>query len=624
MSVASTRPDPLQAVWPPPLRAERRAGSLARGELAWCVAAEFEPAFERELRSARAAFERAWRSTAATGKAPIAVERANELAPQGYALRVAADGVRIAARDAAGVRHALATLAQLSRAADGPLPALAIDDAPAFAERGVMLDVSRTRVPTVATLEGLVERLAALKVNRLQLYFEHTFAYNGHEEVWRESSAYTPDELRALDRHCAAHGIELVPNQQSFGHMHRWLVHDRYRPLAEVPEGVEHAFSIHKEPYALCPLDERTFALLEDLYDQLLPCVASRTLNVGLDETFDLGLGRSKAACEARGKHHVYLDFVRRVHALLAARGRRMQFWGDIVLEAPEIVPELPRDVVPMLWNYEAAPTFDRDARVFAEHGFEYHVCPGTASWQSLLGRVDVMRANVLEAARAGAAHGARGLLVTDWGDRGHHQPWSVSWPGLVTAAGAAWNPAAAAQRLAEEDELAELLDRHVFDAPGAGTGAALLALGRAGDASGAVSTNGLPLFFLLAFAPKGWPNPRVKELTEEGLARAERHLADARAALARSTPASADARSVLDELDWAARVAQFAARFGAARLAAPEGALAALSRLERAALASELDERIAEYGAVWHARHRPGGFGESRAWLERARALLG
>jgi hypothetical protein len=46
-------------------------------------------------------------------------------------------------------------------------------------------------VPTVETVKLLVDELASLKINQLQLYIEHTFAYAGHEEVWRNSSPYT-------------------------------------------------------------------------------------------------------------------------------------------------------------------------------------------------------------------------------------------------------------------------------------------------------------------------------------------------------------------------------------------------------------------------------------------------
>ena len=91
-------------------------------------------------------------------------------------------------------------------------------------------------------------------------------------------------------------------------------MHEPYRALAEVPEGLEHPFNPERrEPFSLCPLDPGSLALLADLYDQLLPCFASRELNVGLDETFDLVRGRSAEACAERGKVRVYLDFLRAV-----------------------------------------------------------------------------------------------------------------------------------------------------------------------------------------------------------------------------------------------------------------------------------------------------------------------
>ena len=125
------------------------------------------------------------------------------LPPQGYRLEVGEDAVHVVGADDAGLRHGRATLAQLRhradapgrRRADGTLPACRIEDWPDFAVRGVMLDVSRDRVPTLETLFALIDRLAGWKINQLQLYMEHTFAYVGHEEVWRHADPYTADDL---------------------------------------------------------------------------------------------------------------------------------------------------------------------------------------------------------------------------------------------------------------------------------------------------------------------------------------------------------------------------------------------------------------------------------------------
>ena len=139
--------------------------------------------------------------------------------PQGYRLHVGPERAVIEAKDAAGAFYGRATLAQLVRlhAATGTLHVVTIEDDPDFPERGVMLDVSRDKVPTMETLYRLVDELASWKINRLQLYMEHTFAYRAHPAVWANASPFTGDEIEALDRYCRDRFIELVPNQNSFG-----------------------------------------------------------------------------------------------------------------------------------------------------------------------------------------------------------------------------------------------------------------------------------------------------------------------------------------------------------------------------------------------------------------------
>src|SRR5262245_23633379 len=184
-------------------------------------------------------------------------------AREGYSLTIDERRARVVATTESGLAHGARTLAQLVRTATGAsLPALAIEDAPAFERRGVLLDVSRDRVPRMDFLFALVERLAEWKLNELQLYCEHAFTYRGHERVWAGVDPFTADELCALDRHCVEHGIELVANQQSFGHLHHWLKHEPYRALAEVLDGIEHPFrgagETQREPFSLCPTDPRS------------------------------------------------------------------------------------------------------------------------------------------------------------------------------------------------------------------------------------------------------------------------------------------------------------------------------------------------------------------------------
>ena len=140
---------------------------------------------------------------------------------QGYALTIDGSGIRLQAADAAGEFYGRMTLRQLRRLhPEGP-PTGTIRDWPDLPERGVMLDVSRDKVPTMATLLALVDRLAEWKINHLELYAEHTFAYSDHEVVWRDASPFTPDEIDELDAYCTARHIALVPNQNCLGQIGR-------------------------------------------------------------------------------------------------------------------------------------------------------------------------------------------------------------------------------------------------------------------------------------------------------------------------------------------------------------------------------------------------------------------
>lgn len=521
------------------------------------------------------------------------------LRPQSYRLTVTPTSIAIVGGDDAGVFYGRQTLAQLARLG---LPCCEIEDSPDFPARGVMLDVSRDKVPTMATLFAIVDDLASWKINQLQLYTEHTFAFADHATVWRDASPLTAAEIRSLDAYCRERFIELVPNQNSFGHMERWLRHGRYRDLAECPDG---AFWWHKHrpPATLNPLDPRSLALVRELHAELLPNFTSRQFNVGCDETMELGLGRSKGESERVGRERVYLDFLKQIHAVVRAGGRTMQFWGDIILHAPQLIDELPKDgLVALEWGYEANHPFEEHCAAFARSGVPFYVCPGTSSWCSIAGRTSNMIANQGTAAEAGLAHGAVGYLNTDWGDLGHWQYWPVSYAGLAHGAAMSWCFAAN-----YSEDLARQLDAHVFrDAAGA-MGDVALALGDVYAAMGDEGRHNSTLLFWLSRKDEDRPATLTNAALLKGVAR--ERFDEAEAAIDAATARLGDAR--MDRPDAALIVAEFAHA-------------AALMQRACAIGRATLDERtlprddawVAEHRRLWLARNRPGGLEDSARWF--------
>ncbi len=188
-------------------------------------------------------------------------------------------------------------------------------------------------------------------------------------------------------------------------------------------------------PFSLCPIDPRSLELVCDLYDELLPHFSSRTVNVGCDEAVDLGQGRSKDICEKFGIGQVYLDYLLKIHREVNRRGFRMQYWGDIIIHYPDLIPLLPEDATALEWGYEADHPFGLHAQKFAQAGIPFYLCPGTSAWNSIAGRTTNALANLKSAAENGLAYGAVGYLNTDWGDNGHWQPLPVSYLGMAMGA---------------------------------------------------------------------------------------------------------------------------------------------------------------------------------------------
>jgi hypothetical protein len=344
-----------------------------------------------------------------------------------YRLSVTPERVLLSGAGPAGLRYAVETLLQLIDAR-ARIPACDVDDAPDLERRGIMLDVSRGKIPTATTLRGLVDLCVRLKLNVLMLYVEHTFRFRRHPEIGRDASPLTADGLRELDAYAAARHVELIPSLQSLGHMDHILALPAYAPLAE-----------SARRWTISPAEPGTYDLLADLYDEFLPNFRSPWFNANCDEPFDLAQGKSAEREAALGPGGVYLEHVRRVRDLARGHGKRTLIWGDVAHAHPERIAELDRDLVLLDWWYEAQHDYERVAR-FAENGSDFLVCPGTSSWNCLFPRIENSLENITRYVDSGKRHGALGAIVTDWGDFGHYNLQGNSWFGYAWTAQQAWS----------------------------------------------------------------------------------------------------------------------------------------------------------------------------------------
>jgi len=383
-------------------------------------------------------------------KAGIELRIKNQGTPQGYTIRVTQDVIYLCGNDDAGLFYSIQTLRQLITQFELRIPCCSISDSPSLPHRGYYLDISRGKVPKIDTLIRLAHRLAALKINQLQLYVEHVFDFSFDPSIGAGADPLMPQEILELDACCADLHIELVPSLTCFGHMGKILSLPQYRKLAEQPWPAgdwNHSHWIQRLRGAtIDPRQPGSRKLIKNMLNEFLPLFSSSSFNMCGDETYDLGKGRNAKRAAKTGIASLYLDHLRFVREIAHEHNKQLMFWGDVMLHYPEAIPDIPKDCIVLDWGYSPSTDFNKTNH-FIRAGLEAYVCPSTRGYWNVFNETEEARGNIAGYARTGKRLGANGILTTDWGDMGHFNMLSPSLHGMALGAAMSWNPDASEQK---------------------------------------------------------------------------------------------------------------------------------------------------------------------------------
>jgi hexosaminidase len=536
-----------------------------------------------------------------TARADVRVIRAVDIGPEAYKIVVSPDGIEVRSGDDAGAYYGVMTLCELVRIYGRKLPARVIDDHPDFERRGVYLDCSRGKVPTVATVKALVERLAGWKINELQLYFENVFKFEKHPKIGRGYSAYSASDVLEIQDHCDLHHVRMVGSQATFGHMEKVLALKEYQGLGELA-----GFRGYPGGMTLCPGDPGSIALVRDMMGELAPLFASGDFNICGDEPWELGQGRSKRRVGRLGVGTVYLRFLEKVIGVCRSLGKRANIWADIVLEHPELLGELPDNITLLNWEYESSgPRIARTAEI-ADTGLPFMVCPGTSGWLTHGTRLGNAMSNVRNFAAAGRKYGAQGLLNTDWGDYGHRNSLGVSLHGLAHGGAHGWHG-----RGCDDASFTRRFCEHVF---GESSGVLAGAIERLGGVRDRV---GCRLYYALVEAVGAADGGEIGKIDVVGAGQVIEELSAG--GLWDAAPAGLESfeRIALKEMALASEMDLLACRRALMVRSMRAGRDVCVA--ERRRLARRLDSLADRFGALWMARNRKSRLGDNLRLLRRA-----
>lgn len=339
------------------------------------------------------------------------------------------NALAVIAETSTGFFYGVQTVKQLVRDSEDKHVLLipTVRDWPAMPHRGLSDDWSRGPLPNMEFLKREIRTLAAYKYNIFSPYFEHTFAYRSSPVAAFPGGAMTPEEAHALVEYAAKYHISVIPEQESFGHLHNVLKFEQYSPLGEKEHGS-----------VLAPDDPNTLPQIQTWFKELAQIFPAPYVHIGADETFELGLGRTREKVEQQGLGKVYLDFLSSIHSALANDHKRLLFWGDIAVHSPDLVNTLPKDMIAVPWDYDAKPDFTNQIEPFTKAGLETWVAPGVNNWNRIYPNNNEAMGNIAHFVRDGQKLGATGMLNTVWNDDGE-TIFDENWFGVLFGAAAAW-----------------------------------------------------------------------------------------------------------------------------------------------------------------------------------------
>ena len=352
--------------------------------------------------------------------------------PEGYVLVTAGHEAYIIGHTAAGVYYGAQTLLQLVQTGKGDpvLIGASIRDWPAMRWRGIDDDLSRGPVPTLEFQEKQIRTFAQYKLNVYSPYFENTMQYTSSPLAALPGGSISPEDARTLVAYASRYHITVIPEQEAFGHVHKVLTWQEYAPLAEIPDGS-----------VLAPGQPGSIQLITQWFDELAGIYPSHYLHIGADETFELGQGQTADAVKQQGLGAVYIDFLTRIHQALAPLHRQLLFWGDIAMKSPDLVPNLPHDMIAVPWEYDPHPEgFQRFIEPYTNAHMETWVAPGVNDWNRVWPNFDMGLRNIQGFVADGQRAGSTGMLNTVWDDDGEGL-FQEDWYAVLFGAAASWQP---------------------------------------------------------------------------------------------------------------------------------------------------------------------------------------
>lgn len=289
-----------------------------------------------------------------------------------------------------------------------------------FVVKGFHLDL-RIQVMKMDALKAFAKKLSEQGINTLVMEWEATYPFESQPLI-PNKYAYTKEEIRSFISYCSSIGLDVIPLQQSFGHVEYILRNEKYKDLRED----------QKDYSQVCPLQEEgDKKLFTELFTELAATHPSKYFHIGGDETYLLGhCEKCKAKAAKEGTSKLYIDHIKMLCDIVISLGKIPVMWADIALKHPEALQLLPKQTILVDWNYGWNMNNFGDHQKLIESGFEVWGAPSIRSHPDnyFLTQWEKHLKNISDFMPVCRQLGYKGIIMTSWSTSGQYSTvWETS-----------------------------------------------------------------------------------------------------------------------------------------------------------------------------------------------------
>jgi hypothetical protein len=312
--------------------------------------------------------------------------------------------------------------------------------------RGLMVDAARVPEPA-PYYKRVIDFCSDWELNTLQFRLTDdqgsAMRFTSVPDLVTHNHAFTADELKSLVEYGQSHGIELIPEVESFGHTGYITRSPAYAHLLDRDAAGDTEFT------GIIPVDPEALIIFGKLFREVAAIFPSTYLHAGCDEVNWGGSSVSRKALQAKGRARIWAEYLNALNEISTGLGKELIVWGDFVLhKEPEILGQLNKKIIIMDWNYA-----DNSSAKFLE-AFEKVSANGSRGigapalscyrWGARVGTQQLRNIDAVVDGYSTTNASNLGVVVTNWVPSRYLQ--NSIWDGFAYAAVALKDGTAAAQ----------------------------------------------------------------------------------------------------------------------------------------------------------------------------------